>query len=61
MECGSDEKLTGGICPAMLIAALAAAIAEGRTIKEIALLGAMFAQLGDTLETIAAARDCGED
>ena len=60
MECNSEEKRTGGLCPAALTAALAAAIAEGRTNKEIALLGSMFVQLGDTLETIAAARECGE-
>lgn len=58
MECNNEEKRTGGLCPAALVTALAAAIAEGRTIKEVSLLAAMFVQLGDTLETIAAAREC---
>lgn len=36
------------------VTALAAAIAENRTDDEIALLGALFTQLGDTLSTITA-------
>ena len=58
MECNKDKEQTGGLCPAAAISAVAAAIAEGRNTKEIALLAAMFVQLGDTLETIAAAREC---
>lgn len=33
---------------------MANALACGRTTEEIALLGTMFSQLGDTLQTIAA-------
>ena len=36
------------------ITALAATLAEGRDADEIALLASIFAQLGDTLATIAA-------
>ncbi len=52
------------MCPNDLIAlvtALAAAIAEGKTIDELALLTAIFSQLGDTLGTIAAQRQICED
>lgn len=48
------------LCPAAAITALAAAIAEGRCAEEIELLSSMFVQLGDTLETIAAARALNE-
>jgi hypothetical protein len=48
MNCGSQAA-------AVSIAALAAAIAEGRTSEEIAFLAAVFVQLGDTMTTIAAA------
>ena len=45
----------------ILVGALAAALAEGRTDDEIALLGAVLTQLGDSLATIAAARSlCGD-
>jgi HD-like signal output (HDOD) protein len=40
---------------AVSVAALAAAITEGRTSEEIAFLAAVFVQLGDTMATIAAA------
>lgn len=40
--------------------ALACAIAEGRTVQEINLLSAFFVQLGDSLATIQAARECSE-
>ena len=39
---------------AVTVAALAAAIAEGRTPEEIAFLSSVFVQLGDTMATIAA-------
>lgn len=45
------------MCPTSLAAGvtvLAAAIAEGRSGDEVALLAAVFNQLGDTLATIAA-------
>lgn len=48
------------LCPAAAITALAAAIAEGRCTEEIELLSSMFVQLGDTLETIAAAKELNE-
>ena len=38
------------------ITALAAAIAWGRSAEEIGVLGAIFVQLGDTLETISVFR-----
>lgn len=44
------------MCPNALITAItaaAAAIAEGRDPDEIAAIGAVFTQLGDTLATIA--------
>ena len=47
-------------CPNALIASVTAAaalLAEGRESDEIALLGAVFTQLGDTLVTIAATKD----
>lgn len=47
------------MCPNQLIAAItatAAAIADGKSEDEISLLGAIFTQLGDTLETIATQR-----
>ena len=40
---------------AVTVAALAAAIAEGRTPEEIAFLSSVFVLLGDTMATIAAA------
>ncbi|MDY6185161.1 MAG: DUF6774 domain-containing protein [Eubacteriales bacterium] len=40
--------------------ALALAIAEGRSQEELALLAAVFSQLGDTLNTIAAHNDLNE-
>ena len=39
------------------ITAAAVAIADDRSQEQISLLGAVFTQLGDTLATIAAARD----
>ncbi len=42
------------------VGALAAAIAQGRSADDLALLGAIFTQLGDSLALIAAARDCDE-
>lgn len=36
------------------ITAVAVALAEGKSEDEISLLGTIFSQLGDTLETIAA-------
>ena len=42
---------------AAMITAVAAAIAKDRDADELALLGAVFTQLGDTLATISAARD----
>ena len=48
-------------CPDTLpaaVGALAAAIAEGRSDDELALLSALFVQLGDSLTTILAARAC---
>ena len=51
----SPLELTGGVT------ALANAIACKLTVDEIALLAAMFVQLGDTLATIAAREGlCGE-
>lgn len=38
----------------LYISALACKLAEGRTTNEINWLGALFSQLGETLETIAA-------
>lgn len=49
-------------CPDSLPAiagALAAAIAQGRSEDDIALLAALFTQLGDGLALILAARACG--
>lgn len=40
--------------------ALVCAIAEGKTSQEINLLSAFFVQLGDSLATIQAARECSE-
>lgn len=42
------------------ISALAAAIADGRSSEELAVLAAVFTQLGDTLTTIASVRDARE-
>lgn len=45
------------MCPNQLITtitALAAMIAEGKSEDEISLIAAIFSQLGDTLDTIAA-------
>jgi mannose/fructose/N-acetylgalactosamine-specific phosphotransferase system component IIC len=44
------------LCPSTLVASITAtgiAISEGKTTDEIALLGVIFSQLGDTLSTIA--------
>lgn len=41
------------------VGALAAALAQGRTAEDIALLSAIFVQLGDSLALIAAARAFG--
>ena len=52
-------ELTGDdmmLCPAALVSmvtAAAAVIAEGRSADELALLGAVFTQLGDTITTIS--------
>lgn len=40
--------------------ALVCAIAEGKTSQETNLLSAFFVQLGDSLATIQAARECSE-
>lgn len=46
----------------MIISALACCIAEGRTAEELALMGSIFSQLGDTLATISAHQDfCSPD
>lgn len=47
-----------GLCPAAVVTALAAALAEGRSIKEIRMLSAVLVQLGETLDTIAVTREC---
>ena len=57
--CKPTHKLYRGdiMCPNQLITtitALAAAMAEGKSVDEIELLAAIFSQLGDTLDTIAA-------
>lgn len=39
---------------AVSVSSLACCISEGKTAEEIALIGAIFMQLGDTLATIAA-------
>lgn len=52
------------MCPNSLIAtitALAAAIADGRNPDEIAIIGAMFTQLGDTLATISIQKNLCSD
>lgn len=41
------------------VGTLAAAMAQGRTAEDIALLSAIFVQLGDSLALIAAARALG--
>lgn len=43
-------------CPAVLVSVLALYLADGKSTDEINLLSAMFVQLGDTLETIAASK-----
>lgn len=48
MICG--ESVAAGIT------ALAAAISQGRSAEEIGVLGVLFTQLGDTLETISVFR-----
>lgn len=55
--------LRGGsmLCPDTIpsvVGALSAAIARGRSDNEIALLAAVFTQLGDSLALILAAKDC---
>ncbi len=48
-------------CPDSLpaaVGALAAAMAQGMSADDLALLSAIFTQLGDSLALIAAARDC---
>lgn len=60
---------SGGLCPAAAATAAAAFIAEGKTTEEIELIAAVFVQIGETLETIAATRAyeksvndcCGKD
>ena len=42
---------------AVFISILACDIAKGKTADEISLLGSVFSQLGDTLETIAAQQE----
>ena len=44
-----------------VIGAMAASLAQGRTEEEIALLAALFTQLGDSLAVILAARDCNKN
>lgn len=43
-----------------VITAIANAVARGHTPDEVALLGTVFSQLGDTLQTIAAQRSLCE-
>jgi len=45
---------------AVSVSVVATAIADGKSAEETALLGAIFTQLGDTITTIAAARDLEE-
>lgn len=45
----------------MTISALACAIAEGKSDSEINLLSAFFSQLGDSLETISAAKELNNE
>ncbi|MCM1285476.1 MAG: hypothetical protein NC213_01600 [Acetobacter sp.] len=45
----------------MVISALACAIAKGKNQNELAILSAFFDQLGDSLETIAAANSICSD
>lgn len=48
------------MCPSefvFAVTALAATIAENRTDEEIAILSAVFSQLGDTLATMAVKRE----
>lgn len=45
------------MCPdslAAAVTAIAAALAQGKSSKELSLLGAVLSQLGDTLSTMAA-------
>lgn len=61
--------VSGGLdvmmCPNELVAsitALAVSLAEGKSEDEINLIGAIFSQLGDTLDTIAAQKAlCSEN
>ena len=49
------------LCPDTIpsvVGALSTAIARGRSDNEIALLAAVFTQLGDSLALILAAKDC---
>lgn len=49
------------ICPenlAATVTALAIAISKDKSSTENAVLGAIFSQLGDTLETISAQQEC---
>lgn len=51
-------------CPESLAAvttALSIAIAQGKSINELNLLSAIFNQIGETLETIVAQRECLEN
>ncbi len=51
-------------CPESLpatVGALAAAITQGRSEEEIAVLAALFTQLGDSLAVILAAKACGSN
>jgi hypothetical protein len=45
----------------LTISALACAIAKGKSDDEIALLGAFFTQLGDSLQTIIAVEACNDN
>lgn len=52
------------LCPESLpatVGALAAAIAQGHSEEDIALLAALFTQLGDSLAVILAAKACGSN
>ena len=49
------------LCPESMpaaVAAMAAAIAQGRSDEELGLLAAIFTQLGDSLASILVARAC---
>lgn len=46
---------------AIAVSALAAALAEGKTLVELGIMATIFTQLGDTLATIAAQQACCEE